>query len=184
VAINPIDWVIPDKCGVIFKWIKDPFILGMGGTENPLSVSVPRDHTGGPLFPVSGEVVEVGNFVTRFKVVDRVVSQACVDEAFNDSAKGTFQLNTVLVNHMTAPIPPTIPFEQAAVLPLAVSTAACGLFLKAQLALQLPTVPHRGPTCKTLLIWGGATNVGCITIQFAVAAGYGVIATRSLRSAS
>jgi len=31
VAINPVDWVIPDKRGMMFKWIKDPFILGTDG---------------------------------------------------------------------------------------------------------------------------------------------------------
>ncbi|KAE9371256.1 putative alcohol dehydrogenase [Stipitochalara longipes BDJ] len=159
VAINPVDWVIPDNRGMMFKWIKDPFILGTD---------------------VAGEVVEVGSAVKRFKVGDRVVSQACgVDEAFNDPTKGAFQLYTVLVDHMTSPIPPTLSFEQAAVLPLAVSTAACGLFLKDQLALQLPTIPRPKATGKTVLIWGGATSVGCSAIQLAVAAGYEVITTSS-----
>lgn len=122
----------------------------------------------------------MGSAVTRFKVGDRVVSQACgIDEAYNDSAKGAFQLYTVLVDHMTALIPPTLSFEQAAVMPLAISTAACGLFLQDQLALQLPTIPHPKPTGKTVLIWGGATSVGCNTIQLAVAAGYEVIITSS-----
>jgi len=59
------------------------------------------------------------------------MSQACgINEAFNDSAKADFQLYTVLVNHMTAPIPPTIAFEQAVVLPLAAIAAACGSSLK------------------------------------------------------
>ena len=125
-------------------------------------------------------MVEVGSAVTRFKVGDRVVSQACgIKEAYNDSAKGAFQLYTVLVDHMTSPIPPTLSFEQAAVLPLALSTAACGLFLQDQLALSLPTIPHPKPRGKTLLIWGGATSVGCNAIQLAVAAGYEVITTSS-----
>jgi NADPH:quinone reductase-like Zn-dependent oxidoreductase len=129
---------------------------------------------------VAGEVVEIGSSITRFKVGDRVVGQACaIDQAFNDSAKGAFQLYTVLVDHMTSPIPPTMPFEQAAVLPLAISTASCGLFLKDQLALQLPTEPRAKPTGKAVLIWGGATSVGCNAIQLAVAAGYEVITTSS-----
>jgi NADPH:quinone reductase-like Zn-dependent oxidoreductase len=108
------------------------------------------------------------------------VGQACaIDQAFNDSAKGAFQLYTVLVDHMTSPIPPTMSFEQAAVLPLAISTASCGLFLKDQLALQLPTEPRAKPTGKAVLIWGGATSVGCNAIQLAVAAGYEVITTSS-----
>jgi NADPH:quinone reductase-like Zn-dependent oxidoreductase len=108
------------------------------------------------------------------------VSQACgIDQAFNDSAKGAFQLYTVLVDRMTSPIPPPISFEQAAVLPLAISTASCGLFLKDQLALQPPTEPRAKPIGKTLLIWGGATSVGCNAIQLAITAGYEVITTSS-----
>ena len=59
------------------------------------------------------------------------------------------------------------------------STAACGLFQKDQLGLQLPTVPAAKPTGKTVLIWGGSTSVGSNAIQLAVAAGYEVITTCS-----
>ena len=116
---------------MMFKWIKDPFILGTDGTDSPLvCLSSARPYLRS-LFQVVGEVVEVGSSVTRFKVGDRVVSQACgINEAFNDSVKGDFRLYTVLVNHMTAPIPPTIAVEQAAILPLAVITAASGSSLK------------------------------------------------------
>ena len=69
-------------------------------------------------------------------------------------------------------------YESAAVLPLALSTAACGLFQKDQLALQYPSVRSK-PTGKTLLIWGGSTSVGSNAIQLAVAAGYEVITTSS-----
>jgi NADPH:quinone reductase-like Zn-dependent oxidoreductase len=31
VAINPIDWAIPDRRAMMFQWIKDPFILGVDG---------------------------------------------------------------------------------------------------------------------------------------------------------
>jgi NADPH:quinone reductase-like Zn-dependent oxidoreductase len=51
--------------------------------------------------------------------------------------------------------------------------------LQDQLALSLPTIPHPKPRGKTLLIWGGATSVGCNAIQLAVAAGYEVITTSS-----
>ncbi|MCJ1252160.1 hypothetical protein MMC30_009399 [Trapelia coarctata] len=71
-------------------------------------------------------------------------------------------------------------YEEASVLPLGLSTAACGLFQKDQLALQYPSVPRpKTPTGKTLLIWGGATSVGYNAIQLAVAAGYEVFTTAS-----
>jgi NADPH:quinone reductase-like Zn-dependent oxidoreductase len=82
---------------------------------------------------------------------------------------------------MASPIPDFLSFESAAVLPLGLSTAACGLFQKDYLALQHPSADAK-PTGKTLLIWGGATSVGCNAIQLAVAAGYEVFATASPRN--
>jgi NADPH:quinone reductase-like Zn-dependent oxidoreductase len=72
-------------------------------------------------------------------------------------------------------------YENAAVLPLALSTAACGLFQKDHLALQYPSANPK-PTGTTLLIWGGSTSVGSNAIQLAVAAGYEVITTSSPRN--
>ena len=82
---------------------------------------------------------------------------------------------------MTSPIPDTLSYEEACVLPLAVSTAACGLFQKDQLGLRHPTAtPER--TGETVLVWGGSTSVGSNAIQLAVAAGYDVITTASPRN--
>jgi NADPH:quinone reductase-like Zn-dependent oxidoreductase len=159
VAVNPVDWKLPIFGA--FAWLKFPFVLG---TDS------------------AGEIVEIGSKVTRFKVGDRVLGQAAgIDEKFNTSAQGAFQLYTVLLEDMTTTIPDTIPYENAAVLPLGLSTAACALFQKDQLNLQLPTLSSK-PTGKTLLIWGGSTSVGSNAIQLAVAAGYEVITTSSPRN--
>jgi len=159
VAINPADWMKQDL-DMVFSWVKYPFILGTD---------------------VAGEVVEIGRAVTRFKVGDRVLGFAiALNKECNDSAYGGFQTYTVLPAHMTSEIPSTMSYEEASVLPLGVSTAACGLFQKDQLALQYPLVPRpKTSTGKTLLIWGGATSVGCNAIQLAVAAGYEVFTTAS-----
>jgi NADPH:quinone reductase-like Zn-dependent oxidoreductase len=103
------------------------------------------------------------------------------DQKYNSSAQGAFQIYSVLQAHMTSPIPSTLSYERAAVLPLGVSTAACGLFQKDQLALQYPSIDPK-PTGKTLLIWGGSTSVGSNAIQLAVAAGYEVFTTASPRN--
>lgn len=158
VAINPVDWFKPYMGDFAFSYIKYPFVLGTD---------------------IAGEVVEVGKAVTRFKVGDRIVGQAAgIDPHRNRAAEGAFQSYTVLSDYMASPIPHEISFERAAVLPLATSTASCGLFQKDHLALQLPSVPAR-PTGQTLLIWGGSTSVGSSAIQLAVAAGYEVITTCS-----
>ncbi len=161
VAINPLDWVIQVAGNIVFRWITYPFVLGAD---------------------LAGEVVEVGNAVTRFKVGDRVLGHAVgTDRKRNTSAEGAFQAYTVVLAHMAAPIPRTMPYERAAVLPLGLSTAACGLFQKDHLALHYPSATPN-PTGKTLLVWGGSTSVGSNAIQLAVAAGYEVITTSSPRN--
>lgn len=156
VAINPVDWGIQDMGEALFSWITYPFVLGGD---------------------VAGEVVEVGSAVSRFKTGDRVLGHAVAIKT-NKTSEGAFQAYTVVLAHMASPIPDNLSYESAAVLPLGLSTAACGLFQKDYLALQYPSVPSK-PTGKALLIWAGASSVGSNAIQLAVAAGYEVITTAS-----
>jgi NADPH:quinone reductase-like Zn-dependent oxidoreductase len=160
-AINPVDWFIQAAGGLIFGFLKCPFILGSD---------------------LAGEVVEVGVGVSRFKVGDRVVAHAIgMDPNVNNASQSAFQTYTVIVEHMASPIPDSLSFEQAAVIPLGVSTAACGLFQKDFLALAYPSA-HPTPTGQALVIWGGSTSVGANAIQLAVAAGYEVFTTASPRN--
>ena len=161
VAINPFDWIIRAAGGVVTPYIKYPFVRGSD---------------------LAGDVVEVGRDVTRFAVGDRVLGHAVgTDKARNRAAEGAFQDYTVVLARVAAPIPSTMSYEEAAVLPLALSTAACGLFQKDQLALGYPSATP-APTGETLLVWGGSTSVGSNAIQLAVAAGYEVITTASPRN--
>ncbi|KAI9759944.1 MAG: hypothetical protein M4579_001977 [Chaenotheca gracillima] len=161
VATNPLDFIKQDTGNLMFSWMKYPFTMGSD---------------------TAGEVVEVGPGVTRFKVGDRVVGHAVgMDDHYNTSAQGAFQTYTVLLAQMTSPIPDAMSYEAACVMPLGLSTAACSLFQKDQLAMQLPSVSP-SPTGKTLLVWGGSTSVGCNAIQLAISAGYEVIATSSPRN--
>ena len=164
VAINPVDWALA-QIAIINKmvapWAKPPSVLGED---------------------LAGEVAEVGAGVTRFKVGDRVLAFAAGgNENRNRAAEGAFQLYVVALAHMASPIPVAMSYEDAAVLPLGLSTAACGLFQKDFLALQHPSA-DAAPTGKTLLVWGGATSVGCNAIQLAVNAGYEVFTTASPRN--
>ena len=72
-------------------------------------------------------------------------------------------------------------YERAAVLPLAISTAAAGLYQKDNLNLQRPSLDPK-PAGASLLIWGGSSSVGALTIQFATASGYDVVTTASPRN--
>lgn len=127
---------------------------------------------------IAGVVAAVGPGVTQFKVGDRVVGHA-LGMATKRDQDGGFQEYTILQTNVTAILPDNIAFEKACVLPLALSTAACGLFQESNLKLQLPTVPAAKPTGKTFIVWGGASAVGSNAIQLLVNAGYEVFATAS-----
>ena len=155
VAINPVDWFLVARGTDLFPWVGYPSILGSD---------------------LAGEVVEVGSAITRFKVGDRVVGMALA--LGKPDSPGAFQAYSHVLENLAAKIPDSLAYENAAVLPLGVSTAACGLFQKHFLGLQHPTVPPK-PTGKTLVMWSGASSVGANGIQLAVAAGYEVITTCS-----
>jgi len=161
VAINPVDWMQQAIGDLIFPWVKYPFVLGSD---------------------LAGDVVAVGEGVTRFKVGDRVLGHgAGSDPQRNSAAEGAFQSHTLVLEHMASPIPDTMSYESASVVPLGLSTAASGLFQKDHLALDYPSAAP-SPNGKTVLIWGGSTSVGSNAIQLAVAAGYEVVTTASPRN--
>lgn len=163
VAINPVDWVKQMLGDVLLTHIQYPFIQGGD---------------------VAGTVVEVGpGSSPRFRVGDRVVGLAMsIAEDVNNPTEGAFQLYTVLREHLATPLPSSLSFEQASVIPLALATAGYGLFHGEFLGLDMPTVPARRATegkPRAVIVTGGATSVGSNGVQLAVAAGYEVISTAS-----
>ncbi|KNG87339.1 zinc-binding oxidoreductase CipB [Aspergillus nomiae NRRL 13137] len=154
VAINPADWKIQIAAPFIKNW---PMVLGLD---------------------IAGTVEEVGEEVTRFKKGQRVISHS---QTLRDQvpAKGAFQLYPVADEVFTSVIPDSMSFEQAVVLPVAISTAASGLYIPKYLGLPYLPSPNPKPTGKTLLVWGGASSVGAVTIQLAVASGLKVVTTAS-----
>lgn len=161
VAVNPVDWKI--QSGPPIFNIKYPNILGSD---------------------VAGEVVGAGAAVKHLKKGDRVIGHA-LGLSSGSPAYGGFQLYPKLKAVTVARIPDAVPFEQAVVLPLSISTAAAGLFLKDTLGLRIPTAPGGGAGVQskkrkeTLLLWGGSSSVGSSVVQLAVASGYDVVATAS-----
>ncbi|KAH6867860.1 chaperonin 10-like protein [Thelonectria olida] len=154
VAINPVDWKIQTHGKYLAQY---PFILGEDA---------------------AGFVEEVGAGVTRFKKGDRVVAH-CHGLMTRDPANSSFQIYPVATDSLIAPIPDSMSFERAVVLPLAISTACAGLYPKDQLNLPLPSATKPERNGKTVLIWGGASSVGATAIQLAVASGTTVITTAS-----
>ena len=161
VAVNPIDALPVPARHVVLPWLDYPAVLGSD---------------------VAGEVVEIGSTATRFRVGDRVVGQAVgVERSRNRPAEGAFQQFVVLGDHLTSPIPDALSFSQAAVLPLALSTAAVGLFQEDQLALDRPRAGAPDRT-DVVVVWGASTSVGSNAVQLARNAGYAVVATASPRN--
>jgi NADPH:quinone reductase-like Zn-dependent oxidoreductase len=161
IAVNPMEWSKQVMGNYIFEWIRCPFVMG-----NDLA----------------GQVVEVGEEVTGFKLGDRVLAHAIsMDPTINKSSEGAFQEYTVVRANLTSPIPDSLSYEEACVLPLGLSTAATALFQTDFLALDYPTATSKAAksTVKTVIIWGGSTSVGSNAIQLATAAGYDVITTAS-----
>jgi NADPH:quinone reductase-like Zn-dependent oxidoreductase len=161
VALNPVDYLLQDLGSMIFRWLKFPAILGTD---------------------VAGEVVEVGKGVTRFQIGDRVTGMGLgLKQNEQANEQGAFQEYVVLREDMTAPIPSSTSFEEASVMALGLSTAACGLYQKDYLNLTLPSV-NPFQTNSYVLIWGGSTSVGSNAIQLARSSGYEVITTCSPRN--
>ncbi|MEJ8662252.1 MULTISPECIES: zinc-binding alcohol dehydrogenase family protein [Streptomyces] len=158
VAVNPVDGIPGLAYRVILPWLTFPAVIGSD---------------------VAGEVVEVGPGETRLRPGDRVLGMATGLECNrNLAAEGAFQHYAVLMNTMVSPIPDDLEFEQAAVLPLTLSTAATGLCQRDHLGLPLPTISP-SDRAETVLVWGGSTSVGSNAIQLARGAGFRVVTTCS-----
>ncbi|KAK5195186.1 hypothetical protein LTR99_002572 [Exophiala xenobiotica] len=155
VAINPVDWKIQDG----YLPAENARILGQD---------------------IAGEIVEVGEDVTDFTKGQRVLAHV-LGLATGKPEDCGFQNYSIAPTIGTCPIPDGMSFEEASVLPLALSTAAVGLFSKDHLALPKPShdVEESG---KTLLVWGAASSVGSAVVQLAVAAGLKVVATASKKN--
>ena len=161
IAINPLDSIKQSTGNLMYRWLPYPSVLGED---------------------VAGEVVEVGSSVTRFAVGDRVLGMAVgMEKGREHRSEGGFQHFVVLNEQLASPIPSGMTFEQAAVFPLAVSTAASALFQTDQLGLRHPT-SAAAPTGEAVVVWGGSTSVGSNAVQLAVAAGYRVVTTASPRN--
>ncbi|CZT16055.1 related to oxidoreductase [Ramularia collo-cygni] len=149
-AINPCDAGI-QNLGII--WEEFPVVIGCD---------------------VAGIIVEIGSDVDdddeqkkKFKVGDRVL--ACVEF-------GAFQEFCTADVQLISKIPENVGFEEAAVLPVAIVTAAVSLFEKENMGLEMPVLEPkvRG---EVVLVWGASSSVGSCAVQLLRAAGYEVFAT-------
>ncbi|KAJ5691856.1 alcohol dehydrogenase [Penicillium macrosclerotiorum] len=150
-AVNPVDWKVQDFPGIPLPY---PFIFGTD---------------------VAGTVAQVGSQVTRFHLGQRVIGH-CDGFHTKKATNAAYQLYSTCNEILVSPVPESLPLANAAVLPIAVDTAATALY--AHLKLPLPTLAPK-PIGKRILIWGGSSSVGTAAIQLAVASGLEVVTTAS-----
>ncbi|KAF8650052.1 hypothetical protein AX16_005442 [Volvariella volvacea WC 439] len=147
-ALNPIDWKIHRHNFFIKSY---PAILGTDA---------------------AGEIVEVGEGVTRFKPGDRVLYQG-----YFELKDGCFQQYNLADHAVTGKIPANISYDEASSIPVAFNAAYLCLYDK--LGFEPPTKKSALGKYKgtPILIIGGATSVGQYAIQMAKASGFSPILT-------
>lgn len=159
IAINPIDWKVRDFGWLIQTW---PMVLGCDA---------------------AGVVADVGSDVHHVKKGDRVIGHA-ISLISQKPKNGAFQHYVAIEAAKVAKIPDSMSFDDACVIPLALDTAATGLFSERSegyLGLEWPTLPAKS-SGKTVIVYGGSSSVGALGIQLAAATGAYVIAIASARN--
>ncbi|KAF8805430.1 GroES-like protein [Phlegmacium glaucopus] len=155
-SLNPVDWK-KHKYGVYIE--SYPTILGTD---------------------ISGDVEEVGQGVTDLKKGDRVVLQG----QFKNNYAG-FQQYALGVATAVAKIPSNISYDEAATLPVALTSPFVGLYNQQPHGCGLvPPVTPEGKgkyAGNPIVILGGSGSVGQNAIQFAKLSGFSpIITTASL----
>ncbi|MCJ1482172.1 hypothetical protein MMC06_002335 [Schaereria dolodes] len=147
-ATNPVDWKVQQSG----HFNQPPTILGSD---------------------ICGTVEAVGPDVTRFKKDDRVTGFAAVI-ANHKMDHGAFQEYTLLMDNCVAKIPKSISYEEGAILPMSVATAAGGIYTNLE-------IPRLGVQQQSggFLVWGGSSSVGSAAVQIATLLGFTVYATAS-----
>jgi NADPH:quinone reductase-like Zn-dependent oxidoreductase len=168
IAMNPVDAAMW-RIGFIIPEDKYPAIVGCD---------------------VAGEVVEVGSALkTSYAVGDRVLGQCSFADFVNNEVNflgyqySAFQEYVVIRTPLLTKIPAHIEFKDAAVLPLALYTAATCMLSPTTLDLDPPTsISKPGGKRKTLIIWGASSSVGSCGVQLAIQAGYDVVGIASKKN--
>lgn len=137
VALNPADWKMVDF------------------SATPGSI-------GGNDF--AGEVVEVGQGVTRFHIGDRVFAMTFGLNPTAELQTGSFCHYAVATEDLACKIPHSMSYEDASTFGVAVGIAGTALYQA--LGLPMPgSVQQESKSPSYVLVSGGATATGTIAIQ-------------------
>lgn len=170
IALNPVD------------------VLYVSEPSHPLGRTIGSDF--------SGVVHALGRGVSHRKVGDRVAGflhGACTENVL----PGAFAEFLVVPSDLVFLIPDNLSFQQAAVFPLCLLTAAQALYLRLNVPPPISMLPGPGEEgnewlrstprlssacAKSILVYGGSTSVGQYVIQLALLSGLNVFVAASLRN--
>ncbi|KAI0789975.1 GroES-like protein [Abortiporus biennis] len=166
VALNPIDWKV--QAAVVKREVSEfPRILGFDG---------------------AGIVIGVGEGVTNVKVGENVLYEGNAGGPEGGTQHAAFQQYTIIPAPFVGKIPSNITFDQAATLPVGLTTAAVGLYQdRIQLGgagLLAPWLDGgRGKYAKyanqPILIIGAAASIVQSAVMLAKLSGFSPIITTS-----
>ncbi|KAJ3523450.1 hypothetical protein NMY22_g11436 [Coprinellus aureogranulatus] len=131
---------------------------------------------------IAGEIVELGEGVSRFALGDRVFTQGVV----GDNRQTGFQQYAIADTQCLAKIPPNLTYDDAATIPVAMTAPYVGLYneIPYGFGFDTPVRPENRGKYRgvPILILGGSSAVGQFAIQLAKLSGFGpIIATASLK---
>ncbi|THH02382.1 hypothetical protein EW145_g6757 [Phellinidium pouzarii] len=127
---------------------------------------------------VAGEVVKVGDGVTEYKVGERVAAFTKMDTQQNKVVfffYGGYAQYSVAPVATTIPLPDSTSFEAGSTLPLAVFTAAIGLFVNLGLKEPISSGTAANGDTEGIIVYGASSSVGAYVVQLAKSAGYFVV---------
>ncbi|RDW95056.1 hypothetical protein BP5796_00819 [Coleophoma crateriformis] len=129
--------------------------------------------------PVAGFVEAVGEGVQKVKAGDRVVASTSIFAKGGEERWGGAQRFAIVLEREVLVIPSSLPFENACA--SASQTPLAVLYAVGTLNVPRPSDPSEPalPTTDTILIWGGSSAMGSLTISYAKKAGLTVITTCS-----
>ena len=155
IALNPIDYYMRDMGFMIASY---PAVVGsdIAGTVISVGSSLPSDAP------------QVGARVAAFA--------PCFPKR-GAPDYGAFQKRVLVPAAATVPLPDTVSFSEAAILPMAVQTTWAGWY---SMGIPCDMTFKAGPN-QGMLVWGGASSVGSAAIQTANLLGFKVYATASTK---
>lgn len=111
------------------------------------------------------------------QIGDRIIAHPLGLQTKREAEDG-FQLYTIVQPRAAVKLPDSMSYAEGVKLPLGTLTASAALYNKEHFGLPLPSssAPSTG---KTLLVWGGSSNVGIAATQLAIASGVEVVAVAS-----